>query len=163
MLVNKTTRLLAIGAIVILGIIGIGFAASHTSAPPKQAVVEKIILSQDELAQLYTQEQTAIETTIHSTLPSLAENYTIERARLYDDGSWYGAILQYRGLDSNNRDTLRLVLQKKEKTWTLRTSPPQPLVSSIDLPEAPTTMLDDLNRPAFLIGTANSPAIAPAE
>lgn len=92
--------------------------------------------------------------TIHSVLvagyPKIATDYTISREQLFDKGQWYGALLIYKGADTDNRDTLRVLMEKKDGVWTLRTTPPQMLLSTKQFPDAPRTALQSINRAVSL-------------
>lgn len=163
---NKTTILLAACVIVIFGVIGIGFISSQPKAEPvpqKQAPKAESLPSEEQLKTKLVSERPAIESLLSTSFPTLTRDYSIERDTLYHKGEWYGAVLQYKGTDVNNRDSLRIVLYKKDAVWTLRTKQPQPLVSKLDIPDAPVEMLDAINKPAALTGTATSPSITPSE
>lgn len=162
---NRTTILLFAIVIIIFAVIGVGFATSQPQAPaPTQPQrTEPPLPSTSELAQILSKEQPAITTSMQAKFPKLQKNYTIERAKLYHRGEWYGAILQYKGTEPTKRDTLRIVMQKKKGEWIVRTNPPQLLVNKIDIPEAPQSMLNDINKPAYLPGSTDSPAITPSE
>ncbi|MFZ1360817.1 MAG: hypothetical protein WAS27_02210 [Candidatus Saccharimonadales bacterium] len=166
---NKTTLLLSGVVIVIIAIIGVGFVMSprQTTAPHQSIDVSttntKTGLTREQLAKKLLDEQPLIHDVLTHEFPSLTTLYDIERETLYSDGSWYGSILQYKGDDINNRDTLRVVLQKKGGVWTVRTSPPQIIISLHSIPDAPHDMIDDINRPATLIGAGESPTITPDE
>lgn len=162
---NKTTWLLASIVVIIFAVIGVGFITSQSSEQPKEqpAKTREELPTASELTLLLQKEQAAIDSSITASFPQISTLYTIERGKLYHKGEWYGAILQYKGSESANRDTLRIVMQQKAGIWVLRTSQPQPLVSKQDIPNAPVSMLDDINRPAPLTGTETSPAITPSE
>ena len=165
---NKTTVALIACVVIIFGIIGIGFITSSQQQAPQPTVpqatpsVEKP-LSRSELEAQLTAELPMITATLARAFPTLGQKYTVERSTLYGRGEWYGAVLQYISTDTNNRDSLRVVLQKKNGAWTLRTSQPQLLVNKLDIEDAPAGMLDDINKPAPLSGTPTSPAITPSE
>lgn len=165
---NKTTLVLLGCVILIFAVIGIGFIFSQpknpTPLPQKQPVTTKEILpSTAQLATKLLEEKPVISVALSTAFPTLEQNYSIEREALYHKGEWYGAILQYKGADTNNRDTLRIVMHKKDSSWTLRTKQPYLLVNKIDIPDAPVEMLDAINKPAPLAGTPTSPAITPSE
>ncbi len=161
---NKTTWLLTGAIVAIFAVIGIGYATSQTSKQPITATTQPEPLpSKQALGDLLLKEQMSISAALTAQIANVNSLYTTEREQLYDKGQWYGAILQYKGTDSANRDTLRIVMHKQSGQWTVKTTPPQPLVSSIDLPDAPKAMLDDINRPAILLGTDTSPTINPGE
>lgn len=164
---NKTTLFLGISVLTIIGIIAAGFLFSQPA--PQQPVQKPTPQKQEplptaiELQALLAIEQPAITTLLNERYPNISTDYTVERASLYHRGEWYGAILQYKGSDVNNRDTLRIVLQKKNGNWVIKTPMPQLLVNKRDIPDAPISMLNDINRAAPLTGTETSPAITPDE
>jgi hypothetical protein len=164
---NKTTIWLLACTIAIFAVIGFGFLSSRETPEPTPRQTTSQQESQSlpiaELDARLLTETTRIQDVIVEKIPEVTDNYTIERARLYGDASWYGAILQYKGSDTLNRDTLRIVLKKKNDTWQLLTPNPQPLVNRVDIPNAPKGMLDDINKPAVLPGTPDSPQITPSE
>ena len=108
-----------------------------------------------------TKETPAIIEHITSKFPQMLSLYTVNRGKLYDRGDWYATTLTYIGSDKDNRDTLRLVMQKVSGQWKLITTPPRPLLSIVEYPGVPKTILDDINKPAYLPGTDVSPAIYP--
>lgn len=164
---NKTTLLLGIGVLIIIGIIAAGFLFSRPAAPPPAQKPtpqkQEPLPTTAELEVLLITEQPAITTLLIEQYPNISTDYTVDRAKLYHRGEWYGAILQYKGSDVNNRDTLRIVLQKKNGEWTTKTPIPKPLVNKQDIPDAPISILNDINRAAPLAGTATSPTITPGE
>lgn len=102
----------------------------------------------------------AILEILHKDFPAISL-YTINPGKLYDRGDWYATTLTYIGSDRNNRDTLRLVMQKQSGMWKLITKLPQPLLSAVEYPQVPKAVLDDINKPVYLPGTDISPAIYP--
>lgn len=165
---NRTTLLLAslTGGILLIAIV-VGVISSHQSnntAQPQQPSTqqqpaEESILTAQELANLLETELPGITSAFNQTLPTAAEQYTIDRGRLYEQGQWYGTTLTYKGADQANRDTLRVIMQKKDGRWIVRTTPPQPLLNKKELPDVPITVIKSLNQPAPLPGTETSPAI----
>jgi hypothetical protein len=120
-----------------------------------------IPLSDEFLQKQLAAESSAIHQTIIDRYPQLASLYTINPGKLYGRGEWYGTVLTYIGTDSDNRDSLRILLQKQGNSWHVVTTPPQPLLSAKKLPDVPSYILSDINQPAYLPGTAASPAIQP--
>lgn len=95
--------------------------------------------------------------------PKITTDYTINKGQLFEEGKWFGTTLTYKGTDVNNRDTLRVLMEKKDNVWTLRTTPPQPLLSTKEFSDVPKAVLQAINKPISLpAGAANSPAINPA-
>lgn len=88
--------------------------------------------------------------TIHGLLlaayPKIATDYTITREQLFEKGQWYGALLTYKGTDKDNRDTLRVLMEKKDGAWVLRTTPPQLLLATKQFPDVPRSVLQSINR-----------------
>jgi hypothetical protein len=122
--------------------------ATQTPQPTKVQLEQKLV-----------QELPLITSVLVSKYPLIASNYTIEKGQLFDRGQWFGTTLTYHGPDNDNRDTLRVLLQKKGEVWTLRTTPPRPLLSAKDFPDVPLSILKTINQPVSLPGTSNSPTI----
>lgn len=120
-----------------------------------------IALSDEFLKKQLANEEAAIQQAILEQYPVIANLYTINHGKLYGRGEWYGTVLTYRGSDSDNRDSLRILLQKDGRIWHVITTPPEPLLSAKKLPNVPSYILSDINQPAYLPGTATSPAIQP--
>lgn len=162
---NKNTTILASLTLIIVAIAVIaGFVASQPAAPQNSPQTndqqaKPTTLSSQQLATLLPAETLAINQAISLALPRLTDAYVISTGKLYAEGQWYGTTLMYKGSDEANRDTLRLLLQKKDGAWVVRTLPPQPLLNKHDLPDVPKNILQDINQPAPLPGTASSPAI----
>lgn len=119
-----------------------------------------ISLPDKKLQELLDKERSAISAIITKQYPQLSSLYTM-RETLYNRGEWYGAVLTYKGTDTDNRDTLRLIAHKQAGQWKLITTPPKPLVSVAEYPSVPREVLDAINEPSYLPGTAISPAIYP--
>lgn len=96
--------------------------------------------------------------------PKITTDYTVNTGQLFDEGQWFGTTLTYRGTDSDNRDTLRVLLQKKNGVWVLRTTPPRLILSAKEFPDVPKSILKTINKPISLpAGSGNSPAINATE
>lgn len=91
-----------------------------------------------------------ITTVITSVYPKVASDYTVVKPKLYEQGEWFGAILQYKGQDTANRDTLRVLVQKKNGVWVLRTTPPEMLLSAKKYADVPKSVLKAINSPVGL-------------
>lgn len=91
-------------------------------------------------------EGATIRGVLFEAYPKAKTDYTIKNEKLYGDGLWYGAQLLYKGKDKGNRDTLRVLAQKKDGVWVLRTTPPELLLSTKKYPDAPRDALVDINR-----------------
>lgn len=93
-----------------------------------------------------------ITAVLAAAYPKSATDYTMSKPKLYEDGRWFGALLSYKGTDSMNRDTLRVLMEKKDGEWKLRTTPPEPLLTSARYKDVPVSVLKDLNKPVSLPG-----------
>lgn len=117
----------------------------QTSSTPTSSPVQKLSLP-EQLAQ----EKTTIHGVLLKTHPAIEKDYIITREQLFEQGQWYGALLTYKGKDADNRDTLRVLMEKKDEVWTLRTTPPQPLLATKQYPDVPRAVLIDINRAVSL-------------
>ena len=98
------------------------------------------------LASLLEREQAAISQAINQQYPQLHNLYTITHGQLYKDGTIYGATLTYHGPNSDQRDSLRILLTKRSGQWQVRTIPPQPLLSAPLLRDIPADAITAINR-----------------
>lgn len=119
---------------------------SSTPTPSTTPVVKKTAEQEREtaLAALATQ------------YPELSKEYTINKGKFYKGNTLYGTTLTYKGSDTMNRDTLRLLMQKKDGIWTLRTNPPEPLLSKQSYSDIPVEVLRDINKAVSLPGVDTS-------
>lgn len=101
----------------------------------------------------FEQERETILAALATKYPDLTKNYTISKGKLYKDNTLYGTTLSYKGSDTLNRDTLRLLMQKKDGVWTPRTTPPEPLLSKQEYSDIPVEVLRDVNKAVSLPGT----------
>lgn len=85
-----------------------------------------------------------------ASYPKVDTDYVMGNRQLLGDGRWFGATLTYKGSDTANRDTLRVLLEKKDNVWTLRTTPPEPLLSTKKYPDVPKSVLQTINKPVSL-------------
>lgn len=173
---NKTLKTyLIIVASIVVG--GAAFSygamtAPKKNQPPTQVITQKTEspepsksptpkkLSPEEKMQI---ELPKIEKILVEKYPKIATDYTINKGQLFEDGKWFGTTLTYKGTDIDNRDTLRVLMEKKDGDWILRTTPPQPILSVKEFPDVPKSILQIINKPISLpAGAANSPAINPA-
>ena len=157
-------------------VVGIGAIAYGAATAPKKQSVQPVAQSStaaptpaatpsikiDLKAQLET-EQSTITGVILAAYPKIATDYTINPGQLFENGQWYGTTLTYKGGDTMNRDTLRILLQKKEGIWLLRTTPPEPLLSTKKYPDVPKKVLQTINKAISLPGTDTSPTVNAAE
>lgn len=91
-----------------------------------------------------------IATVLESAYPKATTDYTMIKPQLYEQGEWFGALLQYKGSDTANRDTLRVLMQKKNSIWVLRTTPPEMLLSVKKYDDVPKSVLKAINNPVGL-------------
>lgn len=158
---SKNTIVLAVITISIIAVAVVaGVMTQQPSQPAPQPVPQKqTVLSKEKLETMLAKEQSAIDQVLSTTYPQLSELYTVTDGKLYHDGSWYGATLLYKGSDELSRDTLRLLMQKKDNTWKIRTDPPAIILHAADYPDMPKDIIQDLNKATSLPGTEDSPAI----
>lgn len=106
----------------------------------------------------FEQERETILAALATKYPDLTKDYTISKGKFYKDGALYGTTLTYKGSDTMNRDTLRVLMQKKDGVWILRTTPPEPLLSKQNYSDIPVEVLRDINKAVSLPGTDTSTA-----
>jgi hypothetical protein len=117
-------------------------ATTPKSTPPKP--------TRQQLQQKLTDEMSVISGVLTAAYPKITTDYIISKGQLFDEGEWYGTTLSYRGSDTLNRDTLRVLMQKKNGVWILRTTPPQILLSTQKFPDVPREILQTVNQPVSL-------------
>lgn len=110
--------------------------------------------------ELHAEQPTIIEV-LTTAYPKIATDYIIAEGKLYGEGEWYGTTLTYKGKDSLNRDTLRVLMQKKQGVWIVRTMPPQMLLSTVEYPDVPKSVLESINQPVSLPPGKSSPEVTP--
>ena len=98
------------------------------------------------LETLYQGEQQAIETALTAAYPAVATDYTPKHGTLYHRGEIYGAILIARDQSGDNADTLRVLMEKKDGNWIMRSKPPVPVLSAPLYPSISRDILADINR-----------------
>ena len=160
---NKNIKLF-IGILVAILVAGASLAyGALTAEQPKPAAIQTPDNKQPLAAQLET-EQATIDTVLIAAYPKIQTDYLVNKGQLYGEkGEWYGTTLTYKGADVANRDTLRLLMQKKDGIWIVRTAPPEPLLSAKKYSVVPVSILKSINKPIGLpAGAANSPAVNPA-
>lgn len=159
---RKDMKIIILTAIGIIAACG-AFTYGALTAPQQQTPVkQQTAVKQDPNSQLDKELET-ITLVLQSAYPKITTDYTISRGKLYDQGQWYGTTLTYKGTDTFNRDTLRVLMQKKDGIWTLRTTPPELLLSAKKYPDVPKSILQSVNQPVSLPGTADSPTINAGE
>ncbi|MBH2007658.1 hypothetical protein I8H83_03580 [Candidatus Saccharibacteria bacterium] len=98
------------------------------------------------LRSLYVHERTAIEALLRQSYPKAETDYTLARGRLYHQGEYYGAILIARDPLGDNADTLRILAEKKDGKWQLRSMPPAPILSVPFYRDVDRSILLDINQ-----------------
>ncbi len=137
--------------------------STEASTAPVNKPVEKTTDKADPAKKLAA-EMPTITTVVTAAYPLIVTDYSINKGYLTDDGQWFGATLTYKGSDVNNRDTLRILMQKKNGTWVLRTTPPELLLSAKKFPDAPKKFLQKINQAISLpAGAEGSPTISVGE
>ncbi len=116
-----------------------------TEKSPAPSTAPKI-----QLTQQLAIEKPTINGVLVDAYPKVATDYTFVNEQLFDQGQWYGAVLTYKGSDSANRDSLRVLMQKKEGIWIVRTTPPQPILAAKSYPDVPKSILQSINKPVAL-------------
>lgn len=163
---NKSMKVF-IGIVVAIFVAGGSLAyGAMTAKQPTPSSSNKVVsqkMSKEQLAKLLTAERPTIDVVMLAAYPKISTDYAVGEGQLFDEGKWFGATLTYKGSDIDNRDTLRILMQKKNGLWTVHTTPPEPLLSHKKYPDVPIDILKTLNKPIGLpAGGANSPAINPA-
>lgn len=157
---DKIKIIVTVVAVIIAGAGAVAYGAATAPKPtPAKPTATVVSRSQADLDALLKAEQPTITSVLTATYPKITTDYTINPGRLYDQGQWYGTTLTYTGSDSMNRDTLRVLLQKKNGIWTIRTHPPEPLLSTIEFPDVPKSVLQSINKAISLPGSDSSPTI----
>lgn len=104
-------------------------------------------LTDKKLAEMLEKEIEGINKTIYAAYPVPMQGYTIQQPRLYHEGQWFGAVLMPN--DTENQDTYRIVLKKKDGKWEVATKPPSILLAKQVFPDIPFDVLSDLNGKGF--------------
>jgi hypothetical protein len=160
---NRQTTILAgiaiaiVSIVVIVGIIGTPPASKPATDSNQQPEQSK--LSSAELETLLEKELPVISVVLGAQYPTISQLYIIDRGKLYESGQWYATTLTYNGTDQDNRDTLRVIMQKKDGVWIVRTTPPKPILDQPSYPDVPKSIIQDINKPTTLPGTDTSPTI----
>lgn len=102
--------------------------------------------TKDYLNRLYQDEQLAIYTAMLLQYPQIDSDYSLSSDRLYGMGDWFGATLVYNEQKAENRDSLRIVMQKTKTGWQVVSSPPSPVLSAPDYPDVPYIILKAINQ-----------------
>lgn len=97
------------------------------------------------LDKLYDKEKEVINTQLTRTYPSVTQRYNLSEARLYADGTIFGATLRAKDSSGDSSDTLRLLMQKKSDTWRV-VATPAPVLTVIQYPDVPRDILLHINQ-----------------
>ncbi len=152
---NQNTKILLIIAAIIVGVGAFTYGAltapqaAQQSPSPSSTPTQKKV----DLGEQLKKEQKTILGVLTAKYPKIKTEYVINQGKLYDQGQWYGTTLTYQGKDTMNRDTLRVLMQKKDGIWVVRTTPPAPLLSTVEYPDVPKSILHDINEPISLPGS----------
>ena len=126
---------------------------------PKPVATQSPKPTKAQLENKLVEELPVITRVLTTAYPKITTDYVIGKGQLFDQGQWFGTTLTYKGKDNDNRDTLRVLMQKKAGIWIMRSTPPRPLLSVKDFPDVPRSILKTINQPVSLPGTSNSPTI----
>ncbi len=115
----------------------------------KQEVNLTAEYSEEYLNKVLDGETASINQAIQERFPEVKDLYSIQKGKLYKDGSWYGTTLVYKakatGPDLFKTDTLRVVLKKENNRWSVKTDPPNIMLSKYSYPETPVDILRQVN------------------
>jgi hypothetical protein len=105
--------------------------------------------SDDYLNKLLRGETANLKKVILEKYPKIKQLYNIQPGRLYKKGDWYGTVLTYKG-DSTGAnlfktDSLKIILEKQNGQWVVKTNPPNILLSKYDYPGIPEEILRSVN------------------
>jgi len=125
-----------------------GFASDSFTLPVGDTPVTKTInpdYSTEKYSSVLSQEKPTIDSVLFSKYPNLASLYDIQTGKLYEKGNWYATTLLYKGDDYFNYDTLRVVMEKENNQWVIKTDPPDINLDSLTYPNIPIEILKDVN------------------
>jgi len=97
------------------------------------------------LNELYDKEKEAINTQLTDTYPTVTQRYNLSEARLYADGTIFGATLRAKDSSGDNSDSLRLLMQKESGNWRV-TATPAPVLTVVQYPDVPRDILLRINQ-----------------
>lgn len=100
--------------------------------------------SQDYLNSLLDKELPTIRAVLTTKYPAIT-SYSIQRGKLYEDGTWYGTLLVEKVAPQDVGDTYRVVLHKVKDTWQVAAAP-QLVLTTPDNKDVPEAVLRDLNK-----------------
>ena len=99
-------------------------------------------LSEKRLAELSKSEKSNIDDTIHTHNRNISTTYNIASETVVEKGDWAIAALVFKGSATDlNRDTQKVVLQKKNNRWQVACAI-QISISKYECPQAPQTVLE---------------------
>lgn len=93
---------------------------------------------------IFEQSKQDIHNSLEESYPGMLSRYKIAKEGVYDDGSWYGAILETIVDTSLQRDTVRIVLRNEAGIWRVAAKP-YITISQAEYPEIPESVLDEIN------------------
>lgn len=145
------TFLIILAAIFIAGG-SLAYGALTAPAPQKQAptIAPAPQVKKSSLNDQLKLELPTITGALTAAYPKITTDYSLTKSQLFGDGEWFGTLLLYKGGDTANRDTLRVLMQKKNGMWYLRTTPPEMLLSTKKYPDVPKDILKTINQPISL-------------
>ena len=108
--------------------------------------IDPFSFTKEKLQSLYKSEQSKIMNMLTRQYPKIKTDYTIKNDKLYAYGQYFGATLVYNNQKSQNRDTLHVLLVKQGDSWQVATKPPTPIISSLDFPNVPKSVLSEINQ-----------------
>lgn len=102
--------------------------------------------SKDRLNSMFNAEKTKIEEKIIDKYPNILNLYTIEYGALYGEGDIYGAKLVYHNSTDEFRDSLKLLLIKKDGDWEFTSNTPKQTLSQEEYSNVDKTILSEINK-----------------
>ena len=121
------------------------YAAFETTFSNRESPVTITVdpdYSQSKLAQLTQTESPKVAQLIFSNYPVAQKSYSLQSQKILAKGDWFVARLVP---NSEDKDVLRVVAHKTGGGWTLVTKPPALIVSKVDHPEIPASILSAVN------------------
>ena len=101
--------------------------------------------SQVELQAILEANRSRIYQAIRTSYPDLLDQFNIAQEGVYDNGTWYGAVLRWRGdIHSDKRDSLRIVLHQQSGEWRIAAKP-YLTISQTEYPGIPMAVLTAIN------------------
>ncbi len=116
-----------------------------TIASGIQSVETSFSYTEKYLEKLYAAEKETIYKVLLREYPEISKLYVIRTDRLYARGNVFGATLIAKDQNSDNADTLRVVMQKKSDRWEVQSKPPTPILSAAEYPDIPRDVLLKIN------------------